>query len=167
MHFVGACTPREAGPLAVVWWVLRRLKPPDFLLCSKQKEDGVDFLQSSFVGVAGIPLPCRNPAAAPLQQEGLLLPSAAGLQLDFFLLTKFLAQKNKKNKNKKIEEEFLHQQLWELRPTGGRRMHYTDYEGEAASAVRPAKGFIELCFRGPWKHFTVGEGNHHWPETPN
>lgn len=30
-------------------------------------------------------------------------------------------------------------------------LHWNN-EGEAAFAVRPAKGFIELCFRGPLRH---------------
>lgn len=46
----------------------------------------------------------------------------------------------------------MHQQVWELKPTGGRRTHYTNNEGEAASALGPAKGFTELCFRGPLRH---------------
>lgn len=96
------------------------------------------FYSPVFLGVADIPLPCRNLAAAPLQQEGLLGSSAAGLQLDFFLLTKFLAIKKKKKKM-----EFLHQQVWELKPTGGRRMHYTPTtRGKQPLLLDPPKVFV-------------------------
>lgn len=121
------------------------MKPPDFLLCSKQVEDGVDFLQSRYSGVADIPLPCRKPAAAPLQQEGLLVPSAAGLQSDFFLLMKVLAKKKSQGI---LASAGLGAEAHRRKENA---LHWNN-EGEAAFAVRPAKGFIELCFRGPLRH---------------
>lgn len=100
---------------------------------------------------------CRYPS--PLQESSSCSSPAGGIDgpfgkrvtvgFFFFSLNSWPLKKKKKSRNSCISTSVG------LEAVAHRRKEnalHSNNEGEAASAVRPTKGFTELCFRGPLRH---------------
>lgn len=105
--------------------------------------------------------PAGDRAPARLQCESRK-QQRYGYSKIFFLLPKILVIKS--------QEEFLHQQIW-AHMSLHRKENALHCNNDSSVAVKLAKGFIELCFKGLLRHIgdtlAVGEGNHYWLETSN